>query len=110
MPENSAIKPTDDSSIHVESRQDKLKAWLAGQGLGLKQLSDRIGVSRQGVHNMLEANTVSPWRYAQLAALKIPAELLPLPELKRPGPKGGRCVGCGDDALNEVSEVVNEQG
>ena len=63
MPENSAIKPTDDSSTHIESRQDKLKAWLAGQGLGLKQLSDRIGVSRQGVLNMLNANSIHPWRY-----------------------------------------------
>ena len=69
------------------SRQVNLMAWLAERGLSMSKLGAKIGVTAQGAHAMIMGETVHPYRHAQLLALGIPWDLLPVAELIKSGPK-----------------------
>ena len=53
----------------------------------MSKLGAQIGVTAQGAHSMITGETVHPYRHAQLLALGIPAKLLPVAKLTKPGPK-----------------------
>jgi hypothetical protein len=88
MSENTNNISADYPSIPPQCRQVNLMTWLAERGLSMSKLGAQIGVTAQGAHSMIKSETVHPYRHAQLLALGIPAELLPVAELTKPGPKG----------------------
>ena len=88
MSENTNNISVDYPSIPPQCRQVNLMAWLTERGLSMSKLGAQIGVTAQGAHSMIKSETVHPYRHAQLLALGIPAELLPVAKLTKPGPKG----------------------
>lgn len=73
---------------HVEpGRQDMLRIFLRRSEITRDDIADLLGVHRQSVSRILNADRALPEHVLRLIEIGIPAELLPTPERIAPGPK-----------------------
>lgn len=70
-----------------KSRHQLACAWLRQNGLRFQDVADRLGVAKSSISRTLKAATIPTRRHAQLMALGIPKEFLPIPLDITPGPK-----------------------
>ncbi len=76
------------------TRQEQLEIWLKRNKTSYAALARCIGMTRQGMRNLLHGDTAPSDRVTQLRAVvidgqRIPEELLPSPLYLKPGPKPG---------------------
>lgn len=76
------------------TRQEQLEVWLKRNKASYAALARCLGMTRQGMRNLLNGDTAPSDRVAQLRAVvidgqRIPEELLPVPLDIKPGPKPG---------------------
>ncbi len=78
---------TSNTNLTQLNRQEALELWKRRNGLSFAEMGRRIGLTGEQVSNLCGSETMPPHRHLQLLGLGIPAELLPPPLYRKPGPK-----------------------
>lgn len=69
------------------SRKSRLRQWMFEREITFQAVAERTGVSLQTANRLLNADEIPAHRHEQFLNLGFPAELLPIPLDKKPGPK-----------------------
>ncbi len=79
----------------TQPRIERLRDWMAERNITYRAIGERIGVSTQGVRQLLVCETIPVKRHNALCALGFPEDLLPQPcDLPTgPRPRGPRFPG-----------------
>ena len=70
-----------------KTRHELLCQWLRDKGIRLYEVAELLDVSKSSISRALKGATIPCRRHAQLVALGIPKDLLPMPLDITPGPK-----------------------
>lgn len=92
---------------HVEpDRQDMLRIFLRQSGITRGDIAELLGVHRQSVSRILNADRALPEHVLRLRELGIPADLLPAAERIAPGPKPrGECAASAASGASATSSA-----
>ena len=76
-----------DANLTNLNRQEALEVWKRRTGISFAEMGRRIGVTGENVSKLCAQETMPIHRHAQLVEIGVPAELLPVPMYRKPGPK-----------------------
>lgn len=82
------METIEELQLKQPSRQARLNAWIAQNGLRKCDLARALGVSPAMISEIISGRSAPRGRIEQLVALGVPEDLLPEPSDARPGRRG----------------------